>query len=108
MGKELPIPQGWENVGRFWGVIGRQHLPLSPCETIVEPKRTMIQVRRVLRRYLRSKGLRRGGKCSMRLFTEEHLQWVRVIDWANGLPLPDLRDFLAKPSGEQRKFPSNH
>jgi hypothetical protein len=29
-----------------------------------------------------SKGLRRGGKGSVRPYTEQHLQWARVLDWA--------------------------
>src|SRR4051794_40907731 len=61
-----------------------------------ETKQTMIQVRLALLHSLQ--GLRWGGKCSMRLYTGEHLQWVRVIDWANGLPIPDLQDLLAKPA----------
>lgn len=98
MGKELVLPAGWDRVGKFWGVIGRKHLPLSACKLIMAKKNSMIRVRRIVRRYLRSKGMRRGAKSSVRLYTEEHLQWVRVVDWANGLPIPPLQDFLAKPA----------
>jgi hypothetical protein len=31
---------------------------------------------------MRSTGLRRGGKGCARLYTEQHLQWARVLDWA--------------------------
>jgi hypothetical protein len=39
-------------------------------------------VRRIHPRFMRSKGLRRGGKGSVRLYTEQHLQSARVLDWA--------------------------
>jgi hypothetical protein len=42
----------------------------------------------------------------MRLFTEQHLQWARVLDWASGNPLPLLDELLsattAKRSAERR------
>ena len=49
---------------------------------MVEDRRVMILVRWTLRRFLRSKGLRKDAKTSVRLYTEEHLQWARVIDLA--------------------------
>jgi hypothetical protein len=76
------MPPGWEHVGKFRGVIGRKNLPLPQCETVIEDRRTIILVRRTLRRFLRSKGLRRGAKTSVRLYTEEHLQSARMIDLA--------------------------
>ena len=82
MGKEFVMPPGWEHVGKFWGVIGRKNLPLSQCETIIEERQVLIRVHRIRRRFMRSKGLRRGGKASVRLYTEQHLQWARVLDWA--------------------------
>jgi hypothetical protein len=82
MGKEFVMPPGWEHVGKFWGVIGRKNLPLSKCETMIEDRQVMIRVRRIHRRFMRSKGMRRGGKGSVRLYTEQHLQWARVLDWA--------------------------
>jgi hypothetical protein len=63
-------------------LISRKNLPLSQCETVIEDRRAMILVRRTRRRFLRSEGLRRGAKSSVRLYTEEHPQWARVIDWA--------------------------
>jgi hypothetical protein len=69
-------------MSKFWGVIGRKILPLSQCETMIEERQVMIRVRRIHRRFMRSKGLRRGGKGSVRLYTEQHVQWARVLDWA--------------------------
>lgn len=82
IGKEFVMPPGWERVGKSRGVIGQKNLPLSPFETMIEEREVIIRVRRIHRRFLRSKGLRRGGKGSARLYTEQHLQWARVVDWA--------------------------
>jgi hypothetical protein len=98
MGKEFIMPEVWEYVGKFWGVIGRKNLLLSQCETMVEDRRVMILVRPTLRRFLRSKGLRRGAKTSVRLYTEEHLQWARVVDLAKTGDCQPI-DFAAPPIG---------
>jgi len=76
------MPQGREHVGKFWGAIGRKNLPLSQCETMTENRQVMIRVRRIVRRFMHSKGLRRGRKGSVRLYTEQYLQRGRVLDWA--------------------------
>ncbi len=55
----------------------------------------MIRYRRIVRRFLRDKGLTRWGRCAVRLFTEQHFQWARVLDWASGIPLAPLEEVLA-------------
>src|SRR5262245_51336433 len=37
-----------------------------------------------------------GAKCAVRLYTEEHAQWLRVILWANDIAVPPLAMILAK------------
>ena len=101
MGKDFELPPGWEHVGRFWGSIGRADLPLSACETFVEPSPVMIRFRRIVRRFLRAKGLTRRGRGAVRLFTEQHLQWVRVLDWASGIPLVPLEEVLAATAAKR-------
>lgn len=96
MGKQCVMPPGWERVGKFWGVIGKKNLPLSDCKTLVLPKAAMIKIRRTVRRYMRSIGLRRGAKNSVRLYTEDHAQWLRVILWASEVAVPPLAMILAK------------
>ena len=96
MGKECVMPPGWEHVGRFWGVIGRKNLPLSDCNELIFPRAAMIKIRRVVRRYLHSKGFRRGAKSSVRLYTEAHAQWLRVMLWANDVWFPSLATILTK------------
>jgi hypothetical protein len=98
MGKDFTLPPGWEHVGRFWGVIGRANLPLSKCETFFEKKETIVRFRRIVRRFMRSKGFQRRGTGSMRLFTEQHLQWARALDWAEGRPIVSLDFRLGEES----------
>src|SRR5258708_30300731 len=92
MGKDFEMPPGWEHVGRFWGIIGRADLPLSACETFVEPSPVMIRFRRIVRRFLRTKGLTRRGRGAVRLFTEQHWQWARVLNFASRNPLASLEE----------------
>ena len=73
------VPADWEHVGKFWGYIRRENLPLSDCKTLVLPKAAMIKIRRTLRRFLRSKRIRRGARTPVRLCTEERAQWLRVM-----------------------------
>lgn len=101
MGKDFEMPPGWEHVGRSWGVIGRADLPLSECETFVEPTEGMARFRRIVRRYLQAKGIKRRGRGAVRLFTEQHLQWARVLDWASGNPLPPLEEALAATAAKR-------
>ena len=101
MGKDFQMPAGWEHVGRFWGVIGRADLPLSKCETFVEPSTVMARFRRIVRRFLHAKGLTRRGRGAVRLFTEQHLQWARVLDWAWGNPLAPLEEVLSATAAKR-------
>jgi hypothetical protein len=96
MGKECAVTADWEHVGKFWGYIWRENLPLSDCKPLVFPKTAMIKVRRTLRRFLRSKRIRRGARTPVRLYVEEHAQWLRVMLWANDGAVPPLSMILAK------------
>ena len=101
MGKDFEMPPGWEHVGRFWGIIGRADLPLSKCESFVEPAAVMVRFRRIVRRYLQAKGMKRRSRGAVRLFTEQHFQWSRVLDWASGNPLPPLGEVLAATAAKR-------
>ena len=85
MGKEfapLPQPRDWENVGRFWGVVGRKNLPRSKIMEVEISREAFAKVRRTARRWFASKGMIRRGGGALTLYTAAHLQWARVIDWA--------------------------
>ena len=82
MGKEFALPEGWENVGRFWGVVGRKNLPGSKVMEVEISREAFAKVRRTARRWFASKGMIRRGGGALTLYTAAHLQWARVIDWA--------------------------
>jgi hypothetical protein len=82
MGKEFKLPPGWESVGRFWGAYGRDHFPESK---VMEFKMTVAELhrfRRLVRRFFASKGKVWRSRNGVNLFTQEHLQWARALDWA--------------------------
>ena len=81
MGKECAVPEGWENVGRFWGVVGRKNLPRSKVMEMEISLEAFYKVRRTARRWFASKGMIRRGGGALTLYTAAHLQWARVIDW---------------------------
>jgi hypothetical protein len=80
MGKEIGK---FEGVGRFWGVIGRKKLPVSKVHREAVAAVVLVYVRRVVRGFLRSKGIR--WKCSgkTRIFTANPAKWVDVLEWAH-------------------------
>ena len=82
MGKEFAQPEGWEHVGRFWCVVGRNNLPFSKVEEMEISREAFVRVRRTARRWFASKGMIRRGGGALTLYTAAHLQWARVIDWA--------------------------
>jgi hypothetical protein len=46
------VQGGWENVGRYWGIVGRAQMPWSPVGEEFLDYRTAILIRRTARRYL--------------------------------------------------------
>ena len=61
----------------------------------------MIRFRRIVRRFLRAKGLTRRGRGAVRLFTEQHFQWARVLEWASGIPFVPLAEVLAATAAKR-------
>ena len=96
MGKPIDeIPGDWQNVGRWWGVIGRENLPKSQVEEFAEDAPTGIQFGRTIRRYLaakhRDRCKRQGVKPFKRrayhmrtIYTQDFLLWSRVLTCASG------------------------
>ena len=81
----------WEKPGRFWGIWGRENLPLSRVVVYAVDRAVACRFARVMRRYLGSRTKRRV-RCVRRLCTEQHLQWLRVLVWAEGFT-PPAHDF---------------
>jgi hypothetical protein len=82
MGKEFALPDGWEKVGRFWGVVGRKNFPRSQVIGVEISRAAFAKVRRTARRWFASKGMRRRGGGALTLFTSAHWQWLRAIELA--------------------------
>ena len=82
LGKEVMLPPGWENVGRFWGACGRKNFPRSRVLDLTMTKAGLNRFRRLVRRYMASKGKVWRSRNGVNLFTQEHLQWARAMDWA--------------------------
>jgi hypothetical protein len=89
MGKLVTLPEGWDNVGRWWGIMGRKHLPCARRVRFTITKAQAFRLRRLVRRYLKSRGIRtrfadRRQLGRVTLFTQQMLDWVRALDWAGG------------------------
>lgn len=48
---ESDLPE-WATPGRFWGIIGRQSLPATPCCHVLLPRETFFKLRRLVRKWL--------------------------------------------------------
>lgn len=82
MGKECELPEGWEKVGRFWGIVGRKNLPRSAVIRLDLSRDALVRVRRTVRRWFAAKGIKRRGGRTLTLFTSAHSQWLRVLELA--------------------------
>jgi hypothetical protein len=82
MGKECALPDGWEKVGRFWGVVGRRNLPRSEVMEVEISREAFAKIRRTARRWFASKGILRRGCGALTLYTSAHWQWIRVFELA--------------------------
>jgi hypothetical protein len=83
LGKDFVAPLNWrEDVGRYWGCYGRKHLPKSEEVEFEISERALFRVHRVLRAFMRSKGIEWTTRGGVTLFTQQHFLWFRVIEWA--------------------------
>jgi len=79
------VEGGWENVGRYWGVVGRAAMPWSPVGEEFIDYRTAILIRRTARRYLRSRGIRcPHQRRRVQIITDNMTAWLRVCEDACG------------------------
>jgi len=86
MGKTVAVPEGWEHVGRYWGVFGRQYVPVSKSVSCTLTKYGWHRVRRLMRRVCQSRGFRLDARCN-NFYTQAHWQWLRAFEWAEGEPV---------------------
>ena len=74
LGKTFEV-EGWEAVGRYWGVIGRGRIPFGELIQEEVTRKKAIEVMRYQRRYAHLKG---SGKKSATVICDAD-QWVRKI-----------------------------
>jgi hypothetical protein len=75
------VPGGWENVGRYWGVVGRAAMPWSPVEEAYVDIRTAVLMKRTVRRFLRSKRYRVPRQMRrVSLITNNMDVWLRCFE----------------------------
>jgi len=82
MGKVVEGLAGWEHVGRYWGVVNRKALPAASAVVLPISKAGAVRVRRVVRRWSRSKGRRVDYRGAVRIFTQDQQRWLDVIEVA--------------------------
>ena len=82
--KYICKPVSWVgSVGKYWGIHNRKKIPLSKVEDVSVGWRVAIIFKRTVRRYLRSKGIRRASRGrTVRLITNDMANWLRVASWA--------------------------
>ena len=75
------VQGGWENVGRYWGIVGRAQMPWSPVGEEFIDYRTAILIRRTARRYLRSRGIRSPHqRRRVQIITDNIDVWLRMCE----------------------------
>jgi len=77
LGKTFEV-EGWERVGRYWGVVGRSNIPFGELVTEEVTRKEAIEVMRYQRRFAHLKG---SSKKSSTIFCDAD-QWIKKI----GLP----------------------
>ena len=80
--------------GRFWGIIGRKHLPISSLHAIEISEHGLMRLHRLLRHWWKNRGYKNRppsfGKVS--IFSNQHDEWLRAVGWAMEVePLNNLR-----------------
>lgn len=88
--KAAKLPPGWENVGRWWGVIGRADLPVSHVATAVILRPELVKLRRLARRRVGRFGRQRSTPQGFTLFVGNPRQWARAVLWAAGEAPPPV------------------
>lgn len=80
-------------VGRFWGVIGRNLLPVSKVEEVQVSYHSSIRLKRILRKWWRKKGIQKPPSTIGQtiVFSKNHFDWLRAVGWSAGI------DFFKMP-----------
>ncbi len=111
LSKKEVIPQLEHKPGRFWGVMGREHLPCAEPEEVQLTEKQAFQLRRCFRRYRRAItppekrqrlkfGMNDPREFSVSLFADASFWrarlWALVGDEPDAYELPEHRSALAE------------
>ena len=83
MGKTVHSDESWQRPGRFWGVYGRENLPVGEVFIVPLSWLESVDLQRYLRRYA---GLRGSSRPTLRCFVGSPEQWLRVLDIVGQIP----------------------
>jgi len=82
------VPTG--NWGRVWGIFNEKAIPWDTPMTAKAPGHVGLWFARIQRRFIKAKyGRKNGGRGRVLWVNPEHaLEWLRVLEWAETLPVP--------------------
>jgi len=75
LGKTFQV-EGWQNVGRFWGVVNRENIPFGELVQLEVPRNKAIEIMRYQRRFA---GLKGHSKKSQTIFCDAD-QWAQKLE----------------------------
>jgi hypothetical protein len=89
MGKSFVAPKGWNDVGRYWGVMGRKHAPRAQRIKVEIGKADAFKFRRLIRKHFKLRGIKRDKFGARRLgrlavFTQSQYEWARALAFCCG------------------------
>lgn len=80
----------WGRPGRFWGVYGRERLPVGEVFVVPLSWLESVDLQRFLRRYSK---IPASGRPLLRVFVQSPEQWLRVLDICGSLDPPPIPEF---------------
>jgi len=78
----------WAKPGRWWGIQGRDNLPVSKITRIHVSQKAASRFARVMRHWLRARMKGRKLKHVRRVFSDAHVEFLRALLWAEGEYVP--------------------
>jgi hypothetical protein len=61
-GIQKKVPEGYEGIGRFWGIRGRKALPWLEIVSVLIEYEGGVMVKRLIRQFLRKRGSRKKAR----------------------------------------------
>ena len=78
--------------GRFWGIHNRKKMPFSKVEEVCVYMRVAVMLKRLVRRFMHSKGYKASKGWRIKLITDDMASWLRAAalccEWTSPAPPP--------------------